>query len=255
MKCFLLLQIYYSGGTMRLKFCVFAGILLLASGCAGQQEIVRKQAEMESRLEFLAQGNKALTVQVAQLSDELRQVKDQVQNHSTAIREIKTSAENAANITEVTTSQKVQPCPAQPSVTKIELINSDTRAREKTDQSSAAYMEAFGLYSADKYPAAIEAFESYLEKYPDTEFAVNAQYWIGECYYSLSDLPKALESFNKVVADYPTGKKVPDAMLKIGYTQLAMKEPDKAATTLRSLIKKYPDSSAAVKARERLGTR
>ncbi len=240
---------------MRLKFCFFAGILLLVTGCAGQKEIVRKQAEIESRMEFLAQGNKALTVQVAQLSEELRQVKDQVQNHSTAISDLRASAEKAANVTEAGTASKEQPPPVQPFVTKIELINNDSKAIEKTDRSSAAYMEAFGLYSANNYPAAIKAFKSYLGKYPHTEFAVNAQYWIGECYYSMSDLPKALESFNKVIAVYPAGKKVPDAMLKIGYTEFAMKEPDKAATTLNSLIGKFPDSPAAAKARERLGTR
>jgi tol-pal system protein YbgF len=255
MKCLLLLQIYLSGGTMRLKYCVLVCILLLASGCAGQQEIVRKQAEMESRLEFLAQGNKALTVQVSQLSEELRQVKDQVQNHSTSISELKVSAGKAANIKNDIPSTKEQPCPAQPSVTKIELINNDTKAKVNSDNSSAAYMKAFGLYSADNYPAAIEAFESYLNKYPDAEFSVNARYWIGECYYSMSDLPNALESFKKVVTNYPTGKKVPDAMLKIGYTQFAMKEPGKAGATLRTLIAKYPDSAAAAKAREKLDGR
>ncbi len=240
---------------MRLKNLVFASVLLMASGCAGQQEIVRKQSEMESRLEFLAQGNKVLTAQVAQLSDELKQVKDQVENHSASLREMKSAVEKAANAKTDSQSLKEQPCPSQPSVTKIELINNDARTRKKADESSAAYMKAFGLYSANKYAAAVEAFESYLEKYPNAEFAVNARYWIGECYYSMSDLPRALESFNKVVSDYPTGKKVPDAMLKIGYTRFAMKEPDKARATLNTLVEKFPDSPAAAKAREKLDLR
>jgi tol-pal system protein YbgF len=239
---------------MRLKNCAFAGILLLASGCAGQQEIVQKQANLESRLEFLAQGNKVLTTQVAQLSDELRQLKEQVNNHSTSIREIKESVANTVN-TEADNPSLRRNTSSQPAVTKIELINNDSRSKEKTDESSAAYMKAFGLYSTDNYPAAIDAFNSYLVKYPHSEFAVNARYWIGECYYSMSDLPRALESFNKVVTNYPKGKKVPDAMLKIGYTLFAMKEPAKARTILSTLIENYPDSPSAVKAREKLGVR
>lgn len=237
---------------MRLKNLVFASLLLLASGCTAQQEMVRKQSEMESRLEFLAQGNKLLTAQVAQLSDELKQVKDQLDNHSSSLRDMKAAIERAGN---TRTDSQPRKEPAGPSVTKIELINNDTGTRKKSDESSADYMKAFGLYSANNYNAAVVEFKSYLQKYPGAEFAVNARYWIGECYYSMSDLPKALESFNKVVEDYPTGKKVPDAMLKIGYTQFAMKEPDKARATLAALVERFPESPAATKARERLGLR
>ena len=113
-------------------------------------------------------------------------------------------------------------------------------------------MNAFGLYSANKYGMAIDSFQSFLQKYPSTDFASNAQYWLGECYYTKSDLPNALDSFNKVVELYPKGKKVPDALLKIGYTLLAMNEPQKARNALASLIERFPDSPAADKGREKL---
>ncbi len=227
---------------MSLRYVFLAGIALMAPGCAGRDVIVQKQTEMEARLEYLAQSNKALIVQVAGLSEEVKELKDKVRNQSEAAARERKESDRAAGANE---SQSVQ----TPAVTKIEVIN----GRGRNDAASTAYMEAFGLYSADNYPAAIESFTAFLEKYPDTDYAMNAQYWIGECYYSRSDLPKALESFRKVVKKYPKGKKVPDAMLKIGYTLFAMREPVKAKAALAELVEKYPDSPAAAKARERLG--
>ena len=171
-----------------------------------------------------------------------------------ALKELGEPYEEIADEAKRTAGQGNPAAPQKPAVTKIELINTDARTRGKTDSSSAAYMKAFGLYSANKYPEAIEAFTDFLRKYPDAEYAVNAQYWIGECYYSRSDLPKALESFRTVIAKYPYGKKVPDAMLKTGYTLSAMKETEKARSVFESLIVKFPESTAAAKARERLAS-
>lgn len=237
---------------MRLKNGIFAGILLLAAGCANQDIIVQKQTEMESRIEYLAQGNKVLTAQVTALANEMSELKDQVRNHSTALQNMSEPSRKTANEAKDLAVQGEQSASQKPAVTRIELINADARTRGKTDSSSTAYMKAFGLYSANKYPEAIEAFTDFLKKYPDSEYAVNAQYWIGECFYSRSDLPKALESFTSVVEKYPGGKKVPDALLKTGYTLSAMKETEKARSVFKSLVAKYPESTAAAKAREKL---
>ena len=113
-------------------------------------------------------------------------------------------------------------------------------------------MKAFGLFSANNYPAAISAFEDHLRKYPRGEYAGNAQYWIGECHYTQHDYRAALDAFNLVVKNYPQGAKVPDALLKIGFTFISLNEPDKARATLESLIAKYPRTPAAAKAQERL---
>ena len=87
---------------------------------------------------------------------------------------------------------------------------------------------------------------------PQSEYAANALYWIGECHYSLSDLPKAKDIFSRVAETYPNSSKAPDALLKLGYTQAALKEKSKANATFEGLIKSYPSSPAAAKARERL---
>lgn len=237
---------------MRLRNCIFMNILLLASGCANQDLIIQKQAEMGSRLEYLAQENKILSGQVTALSNDVKELRTRIEEHSGVLRDLSEPAGEKKNEEKADTAHIEQGAPQKASVTRIELINPETKFKEKSDASDNEYMKAFGLYSANRFSDAIVAFTKFLSEHPDSQYAVNAQYWIGECYYSLSDLPRALESFKAVAEKYPDGKKVPDSMLKTGYTLFAMKEPEKARAVLEALIEKYPDSTAAAKAGERL---
>jgi tol-pal system protein YbgF len=132
------------------------------------------------------------------------------------------------------------------------VVNKGAAPGDSDSAEQDSYMKAFGLFSSNNYGAAIEAFTVFIKTYPASEYAGNAQYWIGECYYTQHDFKQALEAFNKVIDRYPKGKKVPDALLKVGFSQISLNEPAKARVTLESLIEKYPKSPAAAKARERM---
>lgn len=236
---------------IRVFIAVFS--ILTLSGCASQDTVLRKQAELESRLESLALGSNISNQRVSSLANEVRDLQEQRKQDTATIREMRDSIMNLRALTdEILAHKSASPTAAIPQ--KIEVINKEDIGTQpqKSDVPSEAYLKAFGLYSADKYEEAIESFTAFIKAYPDSEYAANAQYWIGECYYTRSDLPKALDSFNKVISNYPQGNKVPDAMLKAGYTLFAMKKPEKATTLLESLISKYPDSPAAARAKEKL---
>ncbi len=238
-------------GLIRVFLAAF--FILTLSGCATQDAVLRKQAELESRLESLALANNTTSQKLTVLTNEVRDLQDQRKAETASLRELRDSVINLKALTRDLIARKSYPQTAD-GPQKIELINKDEAgvSSQATDVRSEAYMKAFGLYSTDKYEEAIEAFTAFIKAYPDSEYAANAQYWIGECFYSRSNLPKALDAFNRVITDYPRGNKVPDAMLKVGYTLFAMKQTEKGAEVLESLISKYPDSPAAVKAKDKL---
>jgi tol-pal system protein YbgF len=139
---------------------------------------------------------------------------------------------------------------------KVEIVNQPNPAKISRETGPPAeYLKAFGLYSANNFPAAIEAFEAFLKDNAQSDYAANAQYWIGECHYTLSDLPRAKEAFLKVAETYPKSTKTPDALLKLGYTLSVLKEKEKATEVFEKIITSYPSSPAAIKARERLSSR
>lgn len=115
-----------------------------------------------------------------------------------------------------------------------------------------AYDRAFELIQARQYEQAATAFREFLERYPGTEYAANAQYWLAETYYVRSQFGEALPEFQGVLDDYPRSSKVPDALLKVGYCNYELGNIDEARMTLREVQAEYPDTTAARLARQRL---
>lgn len=231
-------------GPSRYATAVFC--LLAVTGCANQDLLVQRQTEMGARLDQLQQSSASSGEKLAALGTEIAGLRGQLQTQAVEIEQLKTAQRELQDNVSERFAQLAPPAG------KIEVINRDLSAREKDAGPPVAYLNAFGLYSANKYPAAIQAFESFLAANPASDYAGNALYWIGECYYSQSNLAKALASFKMVVDKYPRGNKAPDALLKTGFTLYAMKENDRAKSTLETLIGQYPNSPAAAKARERL---
>jgi tol-pal system protein YbgF len=237
---------------MRLKYWLLTGaVSLAASGCSQNEMLVKKQTEMEARMEQLIQANAGTTARLAELSGTVMELQGQVKTNTADLealkpgfRELKTSLEGISPRDEGKNSL--------PASSKIVVVNKGGAPGDSDSAEQDTYMKAFGLFSSNNYGAAIEAFEAFIKAHPASEYAGNAQYWIGECYYTQRDFTRALEAFNKVLDRYPKGKKVPDALLKVGFSQISLNEPEKARESLETLIEKYPKTPAAAKARERL---
>ncbi|MBI1921935.1 MAG: tol-pal system protein YbgF [Geobacter sp.] len=224
------------------------------AGCARYDLIIERQAEMDLRLEQLAKGNQTLNSRLSELEAQSRSAEVKLKEIDVALNEIR-DAQVAKVAPPVIESQKIggENNPAEPPA-KIEVVNVDAESKgdSKEKGASDAYLQAFGIYSKSNYNGAIDAFNEFIRSYPDSEYAANAQYWIGECLYTQKEYARALEAFRKVVDSYPRSAKVPDAMLKVGFSHISMKEHDKAKTTMDELVQKFPKSQAADKARERL---
>jgi tol-pal system protein YbgF len=116
----------------------------------------------------------------------------------------------------------------------------------------AAYSQAFDALKASNYPAAIAGFNSFLQTYPNSPIAENAQYWLGEAHYAKGEYDQAAQSFRTVGERWPNSRKSPDALLKLGFSQIEMKRYADARVTLADVTRKFPDSDAAKLAAERL---
>lgn len=122
--------------------------------------------------------------------------------------------------------------------------------RELTEEEM--YQMARDIMEKGDYTTAIEKFQKFINKYPDSNLADNAQYWIGECFYALGKYEDAVVEFDKVARNYRKSNKIPDAMLKQAFSFCKLKEIYACKQILLDLIKKYPDSEAASKAKVEL---
>lgn len=115
-----------------------------------------------------------------------------------------------------------------------------------------AYSKAFALLKEGQYVQSITAFEAFKTNYPNSKYADNAQYWLGEANYVSRNYKRALTEFQQLIAQYPDSSKNSGARLKIGYVYFELKNWSAARDALQQVITLYPDTSIAKKANERL---
>jgi len=125
-------------------------------------------------------------------------------------------------------------------------------APPSAEDEKAAYDEAFQALKELRYADAAEEFQSFLDRYPNSEYADNAQYWLGESYYVTRNYEIALKAFQDLLDHYPDSNKAPDALLKIGYTHYELQQWDSARAALTQVQEKYPDSTLSRLAENRL---
>lgn len=115
------------------------------------------------------------------------------------------------------------------------------------------YQQAYGDFARKNYDLAIQGFQEYLRLYRDTEFADNAQYWIGECLHAQSKYADAVGAYNQLLKDFPASDKVPDARYKKGVALEALGRRADAVVEYRFVVDRFPNAPAARLAREKLG--
>ncbi|CRM14657.1 tol-pal system protein YbgF [Pseudomonas fluorescens] len=107
------------------------------------------------------------------------------------------------------------------------------------------YDAAFDLIKAKDFDKASQAFTAFLRKYPNSQYAGNAQYWLGEVNLTKGDLQGAGQAFAKVSQLYPKHSKVPDSLYKLADVERRLGHTDKVKGILQQVVAQYPGSSAA----------
>ena len=145
------------------------------------------------------------------------------------------------------------PIESQSEVTGIgEPLVQSQAVEGSPEAEKAAYDQAFQALKELRYADAAEAFQAFRDQYPGSDYADNAQYWLGESYYVTKNFDIALEAFRDLLADFPDSPKAPDALLKIGYTHYELEQWDEARSALTQVQEQYPDSTLSRLAENRL---
>jgi len=131
------------------------------------------------------------------------------------------------------------------------LAQSQSAPTSAADE-KAAYDQAFQALKELRYADAAEDFQSFLDRYPNSDYADNAQYWLGESYYVTRNYDIALTAFQTLLDQYPESPKSPDALLKIGNTHYELEQWDSARAALTQVQENYPDTTLSRLAENRL---
>jgi tol-pal system protein YbgF len=114
------------------------------------------------------------------------------------------------------------------------------------------FAAAYSDYSRGNYDLAMSEFKQYVEIYPSSELADNAQYWIGEILYAQKKLPEAAAEFEKVAVVNAKGDKTATALYKRGLILLEAEKKDEAVAQFSAVFKEYPATREGELARQQL---
>ncbi len=114
------------------------------------------------------------------------------------------------------------------------------------------YDMAWADYTAGSYDLAIEGFSSYVRSFPKSEFADNAQYYIGESYYQRGRWPEAVDAFTRLIATYPRSDVIGNAYYKRGASYERMNQPEQSRADYELLVKTAGDTDSGRLAKQRL---
>lgn len=125
-------------------------------------------------------------------------------------------------------------------------------AKPVVQDEDSMYNAALNLFRNGKYEAAQSMFAQYIERYPNSPNADNAQFWIGESLSKRKEYGKAILEYQKVVEKYSKGNKVPDALLKQALAFKALGDKTSAQILLKKITTQYAKSPQAKVAEKEL---
>ena len=217
-----------------------AFIGLLTAGCAVPPPAV-DLTPVEAELRRLDNNQKKLTGQLERLETHLTLFEARLLDQQKVVEALRPGE----------SAQKVTP-PGEKTATTLpeSIAASPTESGNKPGSPTEIYLQAFADYASGRFDQAIAGFGAFLKYYPSSDYAGNAQYWLGECYYSRQEYGLAVAAFRKTVESYPQGGKAPDALLKMATALRQMNEAGQAEEALGLLRSRYPGSTAARKSLE-----
>lgn len=97
------------------------------------------------------------------------------------------------------------------------------------------------LWRKDRFTPAVEAFEKFLEDYPDHSRAALAHFYLGLSYSSLRKYADSRNHFEQFLQLDPQGANTAAAKYRVGECSYYLKEYDKAVDQLQDYTAQYPE--------------
>lgn len=109
-----------------------------------------------------------------------------------------------------------------------------------------AYDRAVRLVLQDRrYDQAIPEFQAFLQAYPNSSYAGNAHYWLGQLFYAQENYDEAVPHFQRVVNDFRDSNKRADCILKLGMIAQARGNAGEARRLFEQVRSEYAGSTEA----------
>ena len=210
-------------------------------------ELVLLQRQVQSMQDTFNKTTGELNTLIVQMSDNISAIRRAQSSVSTSSGDVVTQV-SAMGERITATNQRMERLSEQFAQLK-KVIEDIPKAPTFTSitpgNAEQLFAAAYSDYSRGNYDLALSEFKQYVEIYPTSELADNAQYWIGEILYAQKKLPEAAAAFEKVAVVNGRGDKTATALYKRGLILLEAEKKDEAIAQFQILMKDYSKTKEA----------
>jgi len=207
-------------------------------------------AQLKRKQEASNRRQVALQRQLDELLQEVDELRGVTELHTHQLSQVLERQRELYQELDKRVSQALKPETQVPAA----IVAPGNQSGYSTDLSeNQAYDRAVNLVLKEKqYDKAIPEFESFIQKFPQSSYAPNAHYWLGQLLFNKGRFAEAKVQFNIVAEQFKTSTKRSDAMLKLALVEQRQNNNAAAKAIYQKLINEYPTSSAAKLAKTRL---
>ena len=213
----------------------------------------------------------AMVIQLQQLQEEVRRLNGLVEEQTSQIRRLKEQSleryidldRRFAELASAKNSEKTvddgsgltfggaATTPPSSIITDIPM-RPVTKPAAADPAEESAYQSAYGYVKSRNFAAAVDAFQSFLGRYPLGAYAPNAHYWLGELYLVVDPAEPELarQNFKLLLDQYPDNAKVPDALYKLGKVHFLKGNRERSREYLDRVVREYSGHPAAQLSRD-----
>ena len=224
-----------------------SGTSVVASGGTVEQRLATLERIVEARTE----AQLRMAQQLQTLLDEVSELRGVTDTHSYQLEEILQRQRDIYQEIDRRVSAIQAPAASSAAVVPVEPPAVSGYSSDVSEND--AYDKAVNMVLKDRrYDAAIPEFEKFIQAYPNSSYAPNAHYWLGQLLFNNNDMAKAKTHFERVVSNFPQSSKVPDALLKLGQVAEREGKKDAALRYYRQLVDKHGSATSAKLAKDRI---
>ncbi|MBL8430195.1 MAG: tol-pal system protein YbgF [Dechloromonas sp.] len=215
-----------------------------------RRQVTDLRVRSEARFDQQAKGQLDLANQIQRQADEISRLRGQIE---TLNYELETAKKRQQDFyLDLDTRLRKFETADSASATVNPENGANSKPANDPAKEGQEYEAALNQFKAGKYKEAAAGFGAFVQKYPASSLAPNAQYWLGNAWYAQRDCKRAIEAQSVVTTKYADSAKAPDAWLAIATCQQELGNPTGTKRSLETVIAKYPTAPAAETARERL---
>jgi TolA-binding protein len=115
-----------------------------------------------------------------------------------------------------------------------------------------SYTNAYRDYKGGQFDLALQEFQDYLRYFPTTQFAPNAQFYIGDILYNKGSYDKAVTAFDAVNEKYDDNRKSSDAHYMKGMALVKLGRRDAAVKEFKVVIARASDPELVARAKAQM---